>query len=112
MIKRSKYTDEELNSGLLEFGQDKHIREGGKLIETQFESVGRLNYKTMSMREADYSLYASIDKVITKKVKVYFVPELEKRYRVLLDGEKYDITSIDPDNERRFIYLYLERVSG
>ena len=65
----------------------------------------------MSLRESDYNLYEAIDKVIARKVKVYYVPGIEKNHKVILEGEKYDITRIDPDNEKTFLYLYLERVN-
>lgn len=111
MIRRNKYTQEELNSGQLSYGSDKHIREGAKLVDSVFQVVGILNYRNMSLRESDYSLYETIDKVIARKVKVYYVPGIEKTHKVMLEGEKYDITRIDPDNERIFMYLYLERVN-
>jgi hypothetical protein len=111
VIRKSKHTNEELNSGQLSYGSDKHTREGGKLVDSTFQTAGVLNYKNMSLRESDYSLYDAIDKVIARKVKVYYVPGIEKTHKVLLEGEKYDITRIDPDDTRTFIYLYLERVN-
>ena len=112
MIRRNKYTHDELNSGQLSYGSDKHTRDAaGKRTGSTFEIAGVLNFKNMSLRESDYNLYDAIDKVIARKVKVYYVPGIEKNHKVILEGEKYDITRIDPDNEKTFLYLYLERVN-
>ena len=113
MLSRSKYTYEELNSGQLEFGSDVHVRENGRLVESKFNSEGILNFKYKTIREMDYSLFSKLDRIDTKKVKTYYVDEIKNTHKVILNGdptEKYDITSIDPDPDKRFLYLYLERV--
>jgi len=115
MLKRSRYTEEELNSGQMQYGYDEHVREKTKLVESIFKPVGTLNFKYKTLRESDYNLYSSLDKVITKKIKTYYVPDMERTHKVIINGnvdEKYDITSIDPDAELRFLYIYLERIPG
>ena len=113
MLTKSKFTEEELNSGQLEYGSDIHIRENGKLIDSVFKPEGKLNFKYKMIREADYSLFKSLDRVDTKKVKVYYVEGIRRSHKVIINGEtnnKWDITSMDPDTEKRYLYLYLERV--
>lgn len=113
MIRRSKHTHEELNSGQLSYGSDKPIRDDfGKHTGSTFEIAGTLNFKNMSLRESDYNLYEAIDKVVARKVKVYYVPGIEKTHKVMIEGEKYDLTRVDPDNEKVFMYLYLEKVNN
>lgn len=113
MLTRSKYTEEELNSGQLQYGSDIHDRENGKLVGSRFVQEGVLNFRYKTIRESDYRLYESIDGVIKKKVKTYYVHGIKNSHKVILNGdpeEKYDITSMDPDEEKKFLYLYLERV--
>lgn len=113
MLTRSKYTEEELNSGQLQYGKDVHTRENGKLVSSSFVPEGILNFRYKTIRESDFRLYQAIDGVIKKKVKTYYVPGIKNNHKVILNGdpeEKYDITSMDPDDEKRFLYLYLERV--
>lgn len=110
MIKRSRYTKEELNSGQMEFGYENHIRENGKLIRSDFVVKGKLNFANKNLRESDYSIYEHLDRVTTKKVKTYYIEDVQRQYKVKINDEIYDITAIDPDADETYMYWYLERV--
>lgn len=107
-MRKNKRTEEELNSGILEFGTKETLRGSTKkIISTAFKSKGILYFKFKSMRQSDYSLFWGLNKTVDVKVKTYFSREVESTHIIKIEDSYYDIENIDIDENKRYMYWYL-----
>lgn len=100
-----------LNDGLLEFGKTATQRdESAKIIGDGFSKLGELFFKYQTLRQADFEQYETTERSVDLKIKTYYTPKVEKSHKVIIDNSIYEITGIDPDLERIFLYWYLTKV--
>lgn len=104
-----KYVDEDrLNDGRLFFGKVKTKRDArGKQAGQVFVKTGEMYFSYKAIRQSDYDLYNAADQQIELKVKTYYTPTATKTHQVLLKSILYNITAIDVDNDKRYMYWYL-----
>ena len=108
--------DNALNDGFLIFGTDESIHSAkGKAIGERFERIGRLAYQELSCRDEDYVMAQNINSsVLNLKVRTLFPPILRKRsktnLKVIIDNVKYDVIKTDSDQDKRYLYFYLQEV--
>ena len=107
-----KYVDEDrLNDGRLFFGKVETKRDArGKKIGQVFVKTGEMFFSYKSIRQSDFDLYNTSEQQIELKVKSYYVPTATKTHQVLLKSRLYNITAIDVDNDKRYMYWYLTEV--
>ena len=107
-----KYVDEDrLNDGRLFFGKVETKRDArGKQSGQVFVKTGEMYFSYKSIRQSDYDLYNAADQQIELKVKSYYTPIATKTHQVLLKSRLYNITAIDVDNDKRYMYWYLSEV--
>ena len=111
MIRKSRNTDEMLNDGLMQYGEETITRDSRKVITGKaFVSKGSLFFKLMEIRERDLDIYQVRTQTQTRKIKTYCVPDVDKSMKVQIAGVTYDITSTDDDGTYR--YWYLARVEA
>ena len=107
-----KYVDEDrLNDGRLFFGKVETKRDArGKKIGQVFVNTGEMFFSYKTIRQSDFDLYNTSEQQIELKVKSYYVPTATKTHQVLLKSRLYNITAIDVDNDKRYMYWYLTEV--
>ncbi|CZR11009.1 head-tail adaptor protein [Trichococcus collinsii] len=107
-----KYVDEDrLNDGRLFFGKVETKRDAsGKKIGQVFAKTGDMFFSYKTIRQSDFDLYNTSDQQIELKVKSYYIPTATKTHQVLLKSRLYNITAIDVDNDKRYMYWYLSEV--
>lgn len=113
MIRKSRYTEEVLNSGILEYGTYDRVRDAqGKLSGLPvFNATGPVLYfSEMQVRSDDYDLFMGRSLAETMKVKTYYLDRLEPALKVRIDGLIYDIVSTDVDPSKHYRYWYLARM--
>ena len=102
---------ESFNDGLLEFGKTATQRdEHAKIIGDGFERFGELFFNYQTIRQSDFEQYGTTDLSVDLKVKTYYTPNVEKSHKVIINDSIYEITGIDPDKERIYLYWYLSKV--
>lgn len=109
-----KFKDEErFNDGLLKYGKTETVRDASKkIIGEKFVDGGELFYNFYDIRQGDNDLYGTNDQSVDLKVKTFFIKSVEKSQKVLMDGNVYNITSIDPTADRLYMFWYLSKVGG
>ena len=107
-----KYVDEDrLNDGRLFFGKVETKRDArGKQSGQVFVKTGEMFFSYKTIRQSDFDLYNTSEQQIELKVKSYYVPTATKTHQVLLKSRLYNITAIDVDNDKRYMYWYLTEV--
>lgn len=111
MIRKPKNTDEMLNDGLMQYGEETVTRDARKAITGKiFTPKGSLYFKYMEIRERDLDIYQGRTQAQTRKIKTYYVSDVDKSLKVQISGVTYDITSTDDDGTYR--YWYLARVEA
>lgn len=112
-MKPNKRTSEELNSGLLEYGVKKTVRDEKKaVIGNRFVRLGFLKYKTKYFKHEDFTNYFGLETRVDLKIKVYKVKDLEMTQLIRIDNAYFDIVKMDDDLTDRFTYLYLQKRGG
>lgn len=103
--------EERFNDGAIQYGEFITERDEGtkKKKGTVFKANGILFFKYYSIRQEDSAMYGVKGKTVDLKLKTYYVPGVEKSQKVLLNGELYEITGIDPSNDRRYLFWYLSK---
>lgn len=110
--KPNRQTYEQLNDGFLIYGNEENKRVNGRLISTVFQEVGTLAFNYKTIRESDYTLFSNLANITTLKVKTYFDESVDvKKHKVKIDDEIYNITRLDNDETRSYMFWYLERES-
>lgn len=102
------------SDGLLVYGVYSTKRDAnGKKVGEMFTNQKQLFFNYLSIRQSDAEFYNSIGKKVDLKVKTYFVNDVkESTTKVLLDGVYYEVTAVDPDFEREYMFWYLTRVGA
>ncbi len=109
-MKPNKKTPEELNSGLLDYGVKKTVRDEKKsVVGNRFVSLGMLKYKIKYFKHEDFTNYFGIESRVDLKIKVYKVKNLEMTQLIRIGNVYYDIVKMDDDLTGRFTYLYLQK---
>lgn len=109
MFYRKRIT-EPLIDGCLMYGRvDVKRDQNNKLIGRDPVFYGRLFFDQCSIREQDYTYFDSTHLIHAKKVKTYYLKNALGSTKVLMDDLIYDVTRIDPDKERKYMYWYLQR---
>lgn len=98
--------------GMLRFGKYATKRdENGKKVGFKLLDPHDLFFNYLSIRQSDTTYFNSIGKTVDLKVKTYYVAGVEqKSVKVLIEGELYDVTMIDPDFKREYMFWYLTKV--
>lgn len=111
-MRRARGSIEELlNDGLLHFGQRKTSRTvTGKKDGELFVKDGSLffNYQTIN-RKFDEQLVGHIENVDIK-IKCYYTSELNKSHIVEIDDNKFEIVEMDPDRNKKYVFLFLRKL--
>ena len=111
MIRKSRNTDEMLNDGLMQYGEETITRDSRKVITGKvFAARGSMYFKFMEIRDRDLDIYQGRTQAQTRKIKTYYVPDVDKSLKVQIADVTYDITSTDDDGTYR--YWYLARVEA
>lgn len=108
---------ETFNDGVLSFGRRVTQRSAtGKKIGEAFVEEGRLFYREMSHREADYRLVDALDSSLDIKVKTLYPPTFRKIDRsklvIRIGNDEYETIQVDSDATKSYLYFYLQRVGG
>ena len=106
-----RFKDEErFNDGLIKYGKTETVRDSTKkVVGESFKSDGELYYNFYNIRQSDNEVYGTNDLSVDIKIKTYFIESVKKSQKVLLDGDVYNITSIDPTADRRYMFWYLSK---
>lgn len=112
-----RFHNEVFNDGYLTYGYMETERDDNEsIIDEVFTEMGSLAYKHMSARESDYQLTDTMGSRLDMKVKTRFPPSFRKvnknKLTVMIEGDEYNVTHVDPDNVNRFLYFYLEKVGN
>lgn len=100
-----------LNDGLLEFGKIETLRDDeANIIGKTFKSLGQLFFNYQSIRQSDYEQYGTSELSVDLKIKTYYTEFVEKSHKIIINGAEYEITAIDPDRKRVYMYWYLAKV--
>ena len=111
----NKRIRESLNDGILFYGHNTTKRSAtGKNIGTEFKQEGKLHYQEMSHREQDYRLVDALTSTLDLKVKTYYPPDFKNIQKtdliVRIGSIQYEVIRADPDKERVYLFLYLQKV--
>lgn len=103
---------DELNSGLLKYGEIRTLRDSKrKVIGEEFTVNGELFFAIKNLRQQDYELPSNAkDKVVDLKVKTFCVNGVQKTHKVNIRGTLYEVIKIDPDENEFYMYWYLTKV--
>ena len=107
----AKVLDELLNDGVLNYGEilterDSHKKKTGE----RFIQLDSLFFNYASINQSFDEWHVGNLQEVTLKVKVYFTKNLHRSHRVDIENELYEIKHIDPDNDRKYAYLFLKKV--
>lgn len=111
----NKQIRETLNDGVLFYGRNITQRSAtGKNIGTKFQQEGKLHFEEMSHREQDYRLVDALTSTLDLKVKTYYPPDFKNIQKtdliVRIGSTQYEVIRADPDKERMYLFLYLQKV--
>ncbi|MGF3214607.1 phage head closure protein [Facklamia sp. P12945] len=100
-----------LLDGRLFFGEIKTERDAHrKVTGKRFVRTGNLffNYVSINQRFDEYHVGHLSE--VSLKVKVYFTKDIHKSHKVEIENVMYEILTMDPDIDRKYIYLFLKKV--
>lgn len=98
------------NDGLLEYGRFETLRDSNRKVTGQeFVLAGTLKYEYASIRQGDSAQYGGSTQSIDLKVRTYYRPDVPTSLKVRINRLGYEITQIDPANDRKSMYWYLSR---
>lgn len=100
---------EKLRDGQLEIGNESTERVNGKLVGKTFQPSVSLAFNFADIREQDHEIFSDFSKVEALKVKTYCIPDYKRKNKVKLEDKLYDIVKVDADNDRMYMFWYLER---
>lgn len=115
MIRKSRFTTDPLNDGLMDYGTVEIQRDAQKKMtgaKTFTASGPSLCFSYGSISDYDVSIYPALASQEDIKIKTYYVPEVNKGLKVQINGEIYDITGTNADEDRRYRYWLLTRVKA
>lgn len=113
--KIQKPLHEVFNDGFLEYGHNQTLRNAtNKRIGEKFTDEGRLAFHLLSAREEDYQMAGSMGASLDMKVKTRFPPFFKNirksSLKVKIEKLMYDVIAVDQDNDKRYLYFYLQEV--
>lgn len=103
--------DDLLNDGVLFYGTIVTERDSQrKVTGTKFNSLGHLffNWSSINQRFDEWNV-GNLSEV-SLKVKTYFNQEIHQSHKVQIEQALYEIITIDPTNDKRYVYLFLKKV--
>lgn len=97
--------------GLFEYGtiQTKRNEKTKKKEGEEFNKLGELYFDYRRIRQEDYSTYHTEESKLDLKVETFFVPGVEKSHKVMLGEDIYNISGVDPSNDRTTLFWYLSK---
>lgn len=103
------------NDGYLFYGHREVKRnDTGKRVGEAFEKEGKLAFELMSARDQDYALAGYQNANLDLKVRTMYPPKFEKtslsKLKCLIDEIEYDVIKVDWDNDRHYLFFYLQEV--
>lgn len=113
----SKQIRETYNDGFIVYGHKETQRSStGKRVGETFSPVGKLAYKEMSCRDADYQMASFMSAVLDFKLKTLYPPSFRNinrsKLKVVKNGIEFDVIKVDPDREKSCLYFYLQEVGS
>lgn len=108
---------ETFNDGFLAYGYKETIRsESRKSLGSQFIEKGKLHFREISARDSDYQQAGLMGAKLDMKVKTMYPPSFrfinKSKLKIIIRGIEYDAIKVDPDNNQRYLYFYLQEVGG
>ncbi|MBC2207416.1 hypothetical protein [Listeria booriae] len=99
------------NDGLMDYGDTQVTRVKGKATGKDFVKAGSLYFAFMEARSSDYALAEGDNVSIDLKVKTPYKPGFSKQKpgQVILEGEQYDVVSLDWDAGKTKLFWYLQK---
>ncbi|MBC1605661.1 hypothetical protein HCJ39_13150 [Listeria rocourtiae] len=97
--------------GIMTYGNTVTERVKGKAVGKKFKRVGTRYFAFMEARSSDYALAEGENESIDLKIKTPYgmdFPDSKPR-KVILEGEEYDVVSLDWDAERTKLFWYLQK---
>ncbi|WBX80126.1 phage head closure protein [Virgibacillus salarius] len=106
---------EVFNDGFLRYGRRKTKRdEARKRIGEEFVEEGKLAFRLLNAREEDYRFAGVMGASLDLKVKTRYPPSFKNvrksNLKSVIDGIEYDVIDVDRDNDKRYLYFYLQEV--
>jgi hypothetical protein len=106
---------EVFRDGFLQYGYDTPKRnERGKRVGEDFVPSGKLAFKELTARDQDYEMAGASSSSLDLKLKTYRPPSFrnvtKSNMKCVIDGIKYDVIKVDGDNQKRYLYFYLQKV--
>lgn len=100
----------EMTDGRLVHGTLKHKENArGQKIAEEFTAVGKLAYKTLSVREEDKELAKQMNTQVDHKVQVRNNRKLKEDHTVKIESDWYEIVRLDKAKNGTFIHLRKRR---
>lgn len=98
------------NQGVVHFGTIETKRNANReKIGFEFNKAGLLffNYRQIRVEDQDYFKVAK-DSTANLKIETYYYKGIDKEsHKAVINGDYYEITAIDPSNDRRTMFWYL-----
>lgn len=98
------------NQGVVHFGTIKTKRNANReKIGFEFNKAGLLffNYRQIRVEDQDYFKVAK-DSMANLKIETYYYNSIDKEsHKAVINGDYYEITAIDPSNDRKTMFWYL-----
>lgn len=97
--------------GIMEYGSITTERVKGKAVERAFKKAGTRYFALMEARSSDYALAEGENESIDLKIKTPYGMDFPKSKpaKVILEGEEYDVVSLDWDAEKTKLFWYLQK---
>ncbi|WP_337970141.1 head-tail adaptor protein [Virgibacillus salexigens] len=113
--RRQKPVHEVFNDGFMKYGRKKTKRnEARKRIGEEFSEEGKLAFHLLTAREEDYRFAGLMSASLDLKVKTRFPPSFKNvrktNLKVVIEEIEYDVIDVDRDNDKRYLYFYLQEV--
>ncbi len=106
-----KKVDELLQDGLLEYGQLKTLRDAQRRnIGQEFNKLGFLFFNFVSINQRYDEFKVGSLSEVEQKVKVYYTEDIQKSHRVRIENIVYEILTMDPSYDRKYMFLFLQKV--
>lgn len=106
---------ETLNDGYLIYGKKITERAASlKKIGETFLEEGKLAFRILSARESDFQMINAMNSSLDLKVKTMHPPKFlrisKNDLTVYIENEEYDVVKVDRDDDRTYLYFYLQKV--
>ncbi|AQY50506.1 phage head-tail adaptor [Listeria weihenstephanensis FSL R9-0317] len=97
--------------GIMAYGDIITERVKGKVVGKVFKQVGTRYFALMEARSSDYALAEGENESIDLKIKTPYGIDFwkAKPAKVILEGQEYDVVSLDWDAEKTKLFWYLQK---